>query len=436
MKNIKKYKMKYLQIQKEFKLLMGGKCDSIRDFKTIIELHDIHAISFHDPLGDGLVSGDKDDNVAMMFEALVFGPRLTIVIVDGNTEGTPLLDRFNNPSLQPFFRELREKYGCTILDGNLPFSIKNIQIAFICAPINDKISTILQDTESIKDIYMQGDIPNGVNYKNSYDLAQTHINSKYNNRLTMLGTSHTRISFKFTDIDFGAYMKFKYYNELQRHILAQIVALPKTSLPYALGLLISTADIQKIPQFEQTTTSFGSLYNNTNNMLTLLQSNGVDIPKSISPEFKDPLEKYARELLTNKFPNMDLETISPLLEEINNRLTKTAIIATALLEDPTIIINKLSNSMHTFQTLPPLILKDESIIFADKTPELFDFITVAIGLQHSLNKKISLTTSRAEEIEFSPKLSRSIESIEDVLSNKDKVMPLCIGLFNEIVNLY
>jgi len=435
-----KYKMKYLQIQNELNLLIGGKCETIQDFKYLIETQDIHAISFHDPLGDGLISGDKDDNVAMMFEALVFGPRLTIVIVDGNTEGTSLLDRFNNPSLQPFFTELK-KHKCTILNGNdriILDETKMPKIAFICAPINDDISNILNRTESITDIYMQGDIPNGVNYKNSFTLAKQHIESKYNGRLTMLSTAHTRISFNFDLIDIGAYHRFRYYNELQRHVLAQLLALPDVTLPYAVGLIISTADIQKVKGFEKITTSFGTLYNNACNMISLLATQGVDV-SNYNPELISPIRQYINGLLRNKFPTMNDSEIEPLYLEIFNRLIKIAIIATALLIDPTQIIDKSINSIRTFQTLPPLELKDESIQFANETPALYDFIAVSVGLQYSLNKRISPIHNRAEETEQPSKSPRTIEPIvpiEDVLSNKARVMPLCIGLFNEIINTF
>jgi hypothetical protein len=455
-----KYKMKYVQLQKLNKQ-KGGMLDTIEEFKTAAT--GLKAISFHDPLGTGLISGDKDDHVALMFEALVFGDRLTVVIMDGEKEGKDKLNRFSNESLQRLIKDL-EFYKCVVIDGNridlvtARIEETSPQIALICAPLNDGISHILNNWGSIKKMYIQGNIPNnnvgddisivkykvGVNFNGSYDDAKLHMNSFYGGRLEIIPSEYTTIAL---DLDkLPSYKEFKYHDELQHHVLAQLLGLPDVSLNYAFGLIIKPEDLHKIEGYETEEYSGSGITNKKlGEMVDFLQKQDINTEENPKQNLLDAIDKYITNLLINKFKKIIdqsdpsfldserrlqkiIDPSSSLFVELKGRLKKVAIIAEILLVDPLQIIDSTTGSICSLGTLPKLTVKD--IKYTDETPILYDFIAVVVALKHYL----PIFKQQEQEQEQQIEKRRKYETLEDIYKEKNK--NLYTKLFNEIIKQF
>ena len=114
-----KYKMKYLQLQKEFKEMEGG----APKIKTVLTINDPHF--------DG-VMGDIDDNYSLLFLAQKFGQNLYIIIVDGKSR------RLNKQYIY-FIKFLIDTYHCNIYHDDEDLSsllIIKFDVIFLCAPIS------------------------------------------------------------------------------------------------------------------------------------------------------------------------------------------------------------------------------------------------------------------------------------------------------------
>ena len=129
-----KYKNKYL---KQKNNLIGG----FDETKTYT-----HVITYNDPYFSGLDDGDVDDIFAIIYLAIKYREKLTIIINDNNNK------RSTNTECIIFLQLIKILYNCTIIyDSNIKeieqfFNrLDDVNLCFICAPMTDNFNLLLNE---------------------------------------------------------------------------------------------------------------------------------------------------------------------------------------------------------------------------------------------------------------------------------------------------
>lgn len=362
-----------------------------------------NVVAFHDPAGTGLSKGDVDDWYAMLYEALLYGNKLLIVIVNAEPQS---LNRFATTDIQSLIKII-ESYGSTVISENdlTETHLEHKDIGFICAPLNDKLIELIKNS-SITKLYMQGLIDGelGYNFKESSAIAKTGL-AEFGEKLIDLPTTGTKLELPINRLT-KSYKQFNFFPNLQNHVLRQLMGLATPTLAFAFGLIVAkeTLKDQFFPNISNYVIineidyvkygGFGNTAKNIDNMYSLLieqkliTSSDMENNKLIDQELKLYLDQYSNSLcntlidmIKKNHPDQPVDThrteiLTILLDIVRPVINKMGVIASIVLIDPKSIVDSKKKELCNMGSLP--LLKTKDIQYYKETPSLFDFVAVLL----------------------------------------------------------
>jgi hypothetical protein len=436
-----KYKIKYETLKKKFNQIGG----------LFISDTLVNVITYNDPFFSGtLLDGDVDDIISIIFLAIKFREKLTIII--RNQEGRK---RDTNIECKNFLFLINKLYTCTIIyDDNLDgFDYtKHYDIGFVCAPMIDKVITLFNSLVANKtNVYVQGGTI-GYNYVNSYNngLGLTK-------NVIHLSSESTNGSLPLSLID-SIYTGNKFFRKINLYQLKKLFGLMPVQIQFATTVWL---DKVEYPGWGNTGNSWKT-YLRITELMTEEQRDNLDKDR-LDERLKTAYDNYISVIidvkfnsirLSNDFDNIGLtkDEVSAYKKQILGRrgevsgVLKTRLYSVGKLmqriltplqindlyvklcgEEETEIIGEIAQVPESFEVEPGLL---------PKTPALFDFNTT-FGVINALDSEVISIFDPSSE-EFRLQLESGLKSgLETYIKGfEDTRLSIIIDNFNGIIKQF